>query len=329
MSKALTTTVLLFAILAAGCSCDETPTMDAGADGSADGDTDSDTDSDSDTDTDTDADAGPDASEDSGPPLALEWIPMPGGTFLQGTVQGENNEKPAHTVNVPSFEMSRTETTVFQYEECVDAGVCSPPATNADYATPVECNWGVAGRGNHPVNCVNVYQAEEFCAFVGGRLASESEWEYAARGLGQDVEYPWGNEEPDCDKAVIRWLYDDTFIDGCGTGHTWPVCSKPAGNTPQGLCDMGGNVYEWVPDRWHVNYEGAPTDGSAWSTPPEEDSRVKRGGGFIASGDSTRCRKRGYDPQQGKAQQRGFRCARDWTGSPDGGVTDAGADGGV
>ena len=316
---------LLLFFLLVGCSCEEGSKGDAGTNSSTDVDTDSDTD----TDTDADADGDPvDAATATvppvleGPSVPLTWVPMPGGTFLQGTVQGENNEKPAHTVDVPSFEMSRTETTVHQYAECVDAGVCTPPATSEG------CSWGVLGRNNHPINCVNVYQAEEFCEFVGGRLPSESEWEYAARGLGQDVEYPWGDDLPDCDKAVISWYDGDAFVDGCGTGHTWPVCSKPAGNTPQGLCDMGGNVWEWVPDRWHVNYEGAPTDGSVWATPPDEDSRVRRGGCFMAPGDGARTRIRGYDPQQSKAQYRGFRCAREWTGTLDAGVPDAGTDGG-
>jgi formylglycine-generating enzyme required for sulfatase activity len=68
--------------------------------------------------------------------------------------------------------------------------------------------------------------------------------------------------------------------DGCGRNATWPVCSKPAGNTEQGLCDMAGNALEWVQD-WHYDsYEGAPNDGSAWES-PAGFRRVVRGGSWI------------------------------------------------
>jgi formylglycine-generating enzyme required for sulfatase activity len=66
---------------------------------------------------------------------------------------------------------------------------------------------------------------------------------------------------------------------GCNTGELWPVCSKPEGNTAQGLCDMAGNVWELMLDAWHIDYVGAPDDGSAWTGAMESD-RVARGGGF-------------------------------------------------
>ena len=69
---------------------------------------------------------------------------------------------------------------------------------------------------------------------------------------------------------------------GCGRETTWPVCSKPKGNTSQGLCDMAGNVYEWLQDWYHDSYTGAPSDGSAWVTPPAgKATRVGRGGSWV------------------------------------------------
>ena len=114
------------------------------------------------------------------------------------------------------------------------------------------------------MNCLDWQQAVDFCAWAGGRLPSEAEWEYAARsgGPSSSYKYPWGNDAATCTYAVM----DDGGY-GCGTGRTWSVCSKPAGNTSQGLCDMSGNVWEWVEDWYHGDYTGAPTDGSAWVSP--------------------------------------------------------------
>ena len=122
--------------------------------------------------------------------------------------------------------------------------------------------------------------AVEYCTFAGGRLPSEAEWEYAARSGGQDIIYPWGNQEATCDYAVMFGYgpgIDDPY--GCGLHHEWPVCSKPAGNTAQGLCDMAGNVWEWLQDCRHDDYVGAPADGSAWEDPPG-CYRMERGGGW-------------------------------------------------
>lgn len=103
---------------------------------------------------------------------------------MMGSDSGGSNETPVHQVTVPSFEMNRTEVTVAQYQACVDAGVCIEPTQCGSYY-----NWGVAGREDHPVNCVDWYQSVAFCAWAGGRLLSGSEWEYAARSRGQDCYY--------------------------------------------------------------------------------------------------------------------------------------------
>ncbi|MBN2672298.1 MAG: SUMF1/EgtB/PvdO family nonheme iron enzyme, partial [Deltaproteobacteria bacterium] len=116
-----------------------------------------------------------------------------------------------------------------------------------------------------------------------------SQWEYYARNRGDDVIYPWGNDEPTCDLAVIDVEGQTT---GCGTGYTWDVCSKPAGNTEQGLCDMAGNVHEWTGDYYHFGYAWdyedetyyAPDDGTYWREPANISEEglhwmVLRGGG--------------------------------------------------
>jgi sulfatase modifying factor 1 len=176
-----------------------------------------------------------------------------------GSENGEDNERPVHRVTVPTFEITKTEVTVLQYQVCVDASICTEPI---EPTLDQYCNLGKPDREDHPVNCVDWEQAGVFCRWSGGRLPTEAQWEYAARGGGDDIEFPWGNQPATCHYAVMK---DQTVGgDGCGQDRTWPVCSKTAGNTAQGLCDMSGNVLEWVRDQYHDSYQGAPTDGSSW-----------------------------------------------------------------
>ncbi len=292
----------------ASCNGGGSNASDASIDG---GDTDSDTDSDSDTDADAGDDAGaPMIPGDYDTPTPMFWALLDGGTFLQGSESALSpsswNETPAHDVTVPTFEMMTTEATTSQYAQCVLAEVCAEPLVAQGENSGKNCNWLWWGRDDHPVNCVNAYEAEVYCAWIDARLPTESEWEYAARSEGKDIEYPWGEAEPTCDLAIIS---AGNYQYGCGLGHTWPVSSKPLGNTEQGLCDMGGNVMEWVQDCWYGNYSGAPTDGSAWVVGSCEDN-VLRGGGYKHSGSGLRTRNRAYNPSFGRGDYMGFRCAR-------------------
>jgi formylglycine-generating enzyme len=180
------------------------------------------------------------------------------------------SELPRHQVTVPSFEMMRAEATAGQYAACVAAGMCDTPAPGP------YCNYGLAGRADHPVNCIEWDKAEAFCAWAGGRLPSEAEWEYAARNGGADVSHPWGDDAATCEKAIMN----EVGVYGCGADSTLPVCSRPLGDTVDGLCDMLGNVWEWTADCYHADYTGAPSDGSAWcgSVPPSD--HMRRGGSF-------------------------------------------------
>jgi formylglycine-generating enzyme required for sulfatase activity len=187
--------------------------------------------------------------------------------------------------------------TVAQYKACVDAGACTAPGKGVFWS--FGCNWGVAGRENHPVNCVDWNQAEAFSRWAGGRLPSEAEWEYAARSAGKNWTYPWGDEKPTCERAV-------TSV--CGAKGTAPVCSKPKGNTLQGLCDLSGNVWEWVRDRYHESYAGAPVDGGAWDDAGSE--RVMRGGAWDAAFGARAAGRTPADPDS-RTGAVGFRPARD------------------
>ena len=228
-----------------------------------------------------------------------------------GSNEGDGDEKPVHRVRVATFELARTEVTVAQYRACVRAGACSDHHLTG-YEWPGQaftesayCNWGQPGREDHPMNCVDWKQARAFARWAGGRLPSEAEWEYAARSGGRDITYPWGSGEATCERAVI-----DHGGRGCGKDRTWPVCSKPAGRSAQGVCDLAGNVWEWTEDCWHGSYEGAPADGSAWTGCDPGAFRVFRGGSWSYSAWGVRSAFRSGSPPADRCDYLGLRPAR-------------------
>jgi len=234
--------------------------------------------------------------------LPDEWQVIPPGTFEMGSTDGDEREQPTHFVTVEGFLMWRTEVTVEQYAQCFCAGACEEPYIDA---TPVVQNWDVPDREQHPVNYATWHHAAAYCEFVEGRLPSEAEWEHAARSGGQPIAYAWGDEWASCGHAVM-----DEGGPGCGEGHTGEVCSRPDGNSDQLLCDMHGNLWEWVADEYHGNYSGAPTDGSAWNS-ADGNTGIVRGGSFADDdGHVLRAAYRASaDPDVG-TYTAGFRCAR-------------------
>lgn len=229
------------------------------------------------------------------------WVYIPGGVYTMGS---DEYFGPPHSVTIQPFELTKTEITLGKYQECIDAGVCSDLTSHHPL-----CNHFSVDNWEYPVNCPYGYQANDFCTWIGGRLPSEAEWEYAARNNGVDPN-PWGNEPTSCEYAVIG---EASGENGCGTGATWPVCMKPEGNTVHGLCDMSGNVSEMMQDHWSNTYDGAPDDGSAWEH-SDGATRVQRGAHFeYGSGDNTSIlSSRDYYSYNYPDNFRlGFRCARD------------------
>jgi iron(II)-dependent oxidoreductase len=201
----------------------------------------------------------------------LEWVKIPGGTFKPSRQDAEVVVKP--------FEMTRSEVTVDQYAACVAANGCSEPDTGEG------CNWLVPGRGRHPINCVDWHQARGFCTWSGGRLPWEVEWEFEA-SAGGTRQYPWGDAEPTCDLAVM-----DEVGYGCEKQSTWPVCSKDKGRSRNGICDLAGNVWEWVED-----HRGS--------------LRVARGGSWWADVGFLRASGRDAGQREYRHDDLGFRCLR-------------------
>ena len=227
-------------------------------------------------------------------------VEVQGGMFEMGSNLSAD-EMPIRQVQVDAFWMDEAEVTVEAYSVCVDGGACTEPVSGGS------CNWMVAGREDHPVNCVTWFQAEDFCTWVGEgtkRLPTEAEWEKAARGTDA-WEYPWGDSPvPSCTHVVM-----DEGGFGCGMGSTWPVGSKPMGDSPYGVHDMAGNVGEWVAD-WYMESYDAMEIGNPMG-PAMGSRRVLRGGSLG-----------NYDPLNfrttsrvnfyptGNASSVGFRCAR-------------------
>ena len=237
----------------------------------------------------------------------LDFVAITGGEFQMGSNELGPQEQPVHPVNISNFELMRAEVTVAQYRACVTANACHPPGCS-DFNTIgrlILCNYS-QNRDDHPVNFVSWINAQQFAAWASARLPSESEWEYAARSQGQNITYPWGDDEPTCDHAEF-----DPGDDSCGANGTSPVCTHAAGHSAQGVCDLVGNVYEWTQDEWHLTYEGAPDDGSSWGEDANNGAgRITRGGSWGAIGINIQAANRGGYEARRRDAFGGFRLAR-------------------
>ena len=247
-----------------------------------------------------------------GPVVSHEMVQIPSGGFVMGTTPEEEqwlkdtgwwkdwmkNEEPAHTVHLDAYYMDKYEVTNAQYGGFMKAtGRSAPEYWNDSRFNPLD----------QPVIGVTWQDAEAYCKWAGRRLPTEAEWETAARGTDRR-QFPWGNETPTCEYAVMcRELGH-----GCGKGRPWPVGSKPKGASPYGAYDMAGNVWEWVND-WYDNayYSRSPNRNPTGSE--SGDHKVLRGGSWY-NFDPRNLRaafRDGYPPDS-KSIFVGFRCA----GSP-------------
>lgn len=218
----------------------------------------------------------------------IEWAWIPAGTFEMGCTPGDfscfPNESPRHTVTLSrAFGMMTTEVTVAMVR-AVFQTIPSQPTWSLNDSPVVNITWNDA-RG--------------VCESLMGRLPTEAEWEYAARGGGLGP-YPWGSEEPVATPGA-----------GHGARFSSPSAAAPVasyGPNGFGLYDTAGNVWEWVAD-WSGPYDpDAQTDPRGPASGP---SRVLRGGSWASYPGSLRVSDRLNLASTGRDDSAGVRCARD------------------
>lgn len=245
---------------------------------------------------------------DSGPEMVLIAV----GSFQMGSADTQavhnSDESPRHAVTIAKpFALARCEVTVAEFRRFIEAttyiteaersgGCYTWDAKNLKKQQNPLTSWRYPGfdqTDKHPVACVSWQDAKAYIRWLNQdlglamdtyRLPSEAEWEYAARA-GSQTAYFW-HSASQCDYANgadltlkndgddTKWTYADCKD---GFSYTAPVASFKA--NVWGLYDLSGNVWEWVEDCWHDNYQGAPNDGSAWLA-GTCDQRSVRGGAW-------------------------------------------------
>ncbi len=253
----------------------------------------------------------------------------------------EDNDQPEFSSTVSSFALDTYEVTVGRFRKFVEAYPGNQPAPGAGAhpkiagsgwdaswtsSLPVDraalianiacdafyATWTDAPAANEsrPIDCVNWLTAFAFCAWDGGRLPTEAEWEYAASG-GEDRVVPWevppAEAAPDVTHAIFDCLYGGTGT--CtGIGNIADVGSVPLGVSRWGQQDMAGNVWEWTLDVYDT-YSTAPLSNFANLAPGPY--RVFRGGGFLYRAGGLRAARRAYSTPTTNSISFGLRCARD------------------
>jgi sulfatase modifying factor 1 len=272
---------------------------------------------------------------------------LAGGDFIRGcTVPGEGDydEYDPHPAWVSPFRLDAYEVTVGRYRKFVDAfgagwrpmteagkhplidgsgwqqdWIAKLPDTREALIENLKCitfknTWSDSvnpGKENYPINCVNWYEAFAFCIWDGGRLPTEAEWEYAAKGGSANRTYPWGSEEADC--AHVRMAEcEETPDGGPETTPFVAVGARELGKSLGGHYDLSGSMWEWTFDGYDdLWYNGAGLHCSPCAN-IQRGPRADRGGGFYETEPRLfRSTYRGKDFPENRNDWLGFRCARD------------------
>ena len=215
------------------------------------------------------------------------------------------DEMPMHLVKLDAFWIDLTEVTNQGYQGCVVDQACSLPSDPGSFTR--EKYFGDPVYSDYPVVWITRDQAAEYCSWAGGRLPTEAEWEYAARGP-ESRTYPWGEEfEPSrtnyCDASCAAGVIDPSYDDGYP--ETAPVGSFPTGISWCGALDMAGNVREWVSD-WFYYYGAEPQTNPVG--PDEGGNHTAKGGCWLDSPENLRSSNRGQNTRDYTRHKVGFRC---------------------
>lgn len=226
---------------------------------------------------------------------AIEWVDIPGGTFMMGSPSEEfdrHEDEVQQRITLSPYKMSKHLITFEQYDAFCEA---------TGREKPDDMGWG---RGKRPVMNVNWHDARAFAEWVGARLPTEAEWEYAARA-GTDTPFYTGM----ClDTRQANFNGNYPYAD-CSAGEfrrkTTPVGSFDA--NPWGLYDMHGNLWQWCSD-WYDDYPGKSQTNP---TGPETGTdRVYRGGSWGSYAADCRSAYRYDAPPSYKSSLIGFRVVR-------------------
>jgi sulfatase modifying factor 1 len=247
------------------------------------------------------------------------FVQISAATFLRGAQKEDpagaaydprarTDEGPVKGIALPAFWMMRTEVTAQEYGTCIRMGACRPEDVDSSQGLFTHKN---QGKSNHPINGVNWFAARDYCAFVGGRLPSEAEWEYAARGTTSSW-FPWGNE-PGCGVSKTNAVGSDKDVKvqqqvECDSTELRSVADA-RGESPFGLIGMAGGVWEWTADWYATNaYQSDTTENP--QGPEKGDERVQRGGGWSneSAWELRSAGRAGLSPEQ-RLDDVGFRCA--------------------
>jgi formylglycine-generating enzyme required for sulfatase activity len=237
-----------------------------------------------------------------------DLIRVPAGSFIMGSIDGPEDERPQHQINLGEYFIDRTKITNAQFAQFMNArGV---KAADGQIWYDIEDSdarihrrdgrWQAdAGHEYHPVVEASWYGALAYCAWAGKRLPTEAEWEKAARG-GDGRKYPWGEQAPNSTRAHFNSGWNDFR----------PVGSSAKGASPYGMLDAAGNGWEWVSSAY-LPYPYNPNDGREDLT--RVQVRVTRGGGQDSRADELTTTHRGRHVSRnprGGHHNIGFRCAR-------------------
>ncbi len=234
-------------------------------------------------------------TEDLGNGVVLEMVAIPGGTFMMGSPESEEQrmdyESPQHQVTIQPFFMGKF------------------TITQEQYAAVMGKNPSYFKGEKRPVEKVSWNDAVEFCAILSDKtgkkyqLPSEAQWDYSCRA-GTKTPFHFG-------ETITTDLvnYNGNYTYGSAPKGEYREETTNVGIFPPnafGLYDMHGNVWEWCKDTWHENYIGAPNDGTAWF---DNDNRYRllRGGSWLNNPENCRCAYRSYNNPDFDLNGNGFR----------------------